>query len=166
MASGFTLLVNDAEVGSSEALYQACRFPHLPEAQRAIIAERSPMTAKMRSTALCDQSRPDWMRVRVRLMRWCLRLKLAQHWERFSALLLSTGSRPIVEVSRRDAFWGAKPEPAGLLVGANVLGRLLMELREELRRSDDVWLRTIAPPEVPDLLLLGRPVGSVVGRQS
>lgn len=166
MASGFGLLVNGVAIGSSEALYQACRFPHLPDVQQAIVRERSPMTAKMRSVALRDQSRVDWARVRVRLMRWCLRVKLAQHWERFSALLLSTGVRPIVEVSRRDAFWGAKPEAAGLLVGANILGRLLMELREERRHANEDWLRTITPPDVPNLLLLGGPVGPVAGRQT
>ena len=30
MAGGFPLVVNGTEIRTSEALYQACRFPHLP----------------------------------------------------------------------------------------------------------------------------------------
>ena len=39
MASGFPLRVNGVRIHTSEALYQACRFPHMPEVQRKIIAE-------------------------------------------------------------------------------------------------------------------------------
>jgi ribA/ribD-fused uncharacterized protein len=108
MAPGFPLKVNGVLIRTSEALYQACRFPHLPKVQRLIIDEGSPMTAKMKSKSYRSQSRPDWDAVRVRIMRWCLRVKLAQHWETFSRLLLATGDQPIVEDSRKDDFWGAK----------------------------------------------------------
>ena len=47
MASGFPLSVNGIHIRTCEALYQACRFPHLPEVQELIIAQKSPMTAKM-----------------------------------------------------------------------------------------------------------------------
>src|SRR2546426_7568195 len=42
----------------------------------------------------------------------------------------------IVEDSRKDDFWGAKASDEGTLVGMNVLGRLLMELREDLRGTN------------------------------
>jgi len=74
-------------------------------------------------------------------MRWCIRVKLVQNWRRFSSLLLATGNRPIVEKSWKDSFWGAKPLEDGRLVGRNVLGRLLMELREELRQPGKERLR-------------------------
>ena len=66
-----------------------------------------------------------------KVMRWCLRVKLAQIWDEFSRLLLATGDRPIVEESRKDEFWGAKVVNTDTLVGVNALGRLLMELREK-----------------------------------
>lgn len=158
MSAGFPLRVAGIEVQSSEALYQACRFPHLPEVQRQILRERSPMTAKMHSRAHRDETRPDWDRVRVKIMRWCLRLKLAQHWERFGALLESTGDRTIVESSRKDAFWGAIPTEDGTLVGLNVLGRLLMELREQFLGADRGSLRIVEFPDVSQLALLGQPL--------
>lgn len=159
MAGGYPIRVNGIRILTSEALYQACRFPHLPDVQRMIIGENSPMTAKMRSKPYRKDSRCDWDHVRVRIMRWCLRMKLASNWSAFSDLLLKTGDRPIVEESRKDDFWGAKGSYDGsLLVGMNVLGRLLMELREQMTElGRDGFLRVELPP-VPDFLLLGRPI--------
>lgn len=161
MAGGYPLFVNDVRILTSEALYQACRFPHLPDVQRLIIEQRSPMTAKMKSKPYRKDSRSDWNAVRVNIMRWCLRVKLVQHWERFGDLLLSTGDCPIVEHSRRDPFWGAKPVDAETLSGLNVLGRLLMELREILRGPEADTLKVVQPPAVSQFLLYDQPIGVV-----
>lgn len=159
MASGFPLSVNDTRIRTSEALYQACRFPHLPEVQRLIIEQKSPMTAKMKSKPHRKESRTDWDYVRVKIMRWCLRVKLAQNWRSFRKLLLDTGDRAIVEQSRKDDFWGAKPIDEETLVGMNVLGRLLMELREAVRTEGHEAFRLVEPLDIPEFLLLGRPIG-------
>ncbi len=163
MAPGYPVRINGVRILTVEALYQACRFPHLPEVQRKIIAQTSPMTAKMVGKPFRGDSRADWDRVRVKLMRWVLRLKLASHWSQFSALLLSTGDMAIVEDSRKDDFWGAMPSDASTLVGMNVLGRLLMELREEIKQGTE--LRRVELPAIPDLLLFGEVMGSVDFRQ-
>lgn len=159
MAGGYPIRVNGIRILTSEALYQACRFPHLPDVQRMIIGENSPMTAKMRSKPYRKNSRRDWEQVRIRIMRWCLRMKLANNWSAFSDLLLRTGDRPIVEQSRKDDFWGAKAVGDGdTLVGMNVLGRLLMELREQVKEHGrDAFLR-VETPGIPDFQLLGRPI--------
>src|SRR5579883_984886 len=159
MAAGYPLVINGARILTSEALYQACRFPHRPEVQKLIIEQASPMAAKMKSKPYRKDSRPDWEQVNVDIMRWCLRVKLAQNWERFGELLRSTGERPIIEESKRDAFWGAKPTDATTLAGRNVLGRLLMELRDQLRGPDAEALRTVQPLPLPDFLFLGQPIG-------
>lgn len=156
MAGGFPLFVNGIRILTSEALYQSCRFPHRPEVQWLILGQPSPMTAKMKSKPYRHDSRPDWDRVRVKIMRWCLRVKLAQNWDAFSSLLLETRDRPIVEESRKDDFWGARPVDEQTLVGMNVLGRLLMELREAVKAEGRV-LR-VEPVAIPDFLLGGRPI--------
>ena len=163
MAPGYPVRINGVRILTVEALYQACRFPHLPEVQRKIIDQTSPMTAKMVGKPYRGDSRPDWDRVRVKIMRWVLRVKLATHWSQFSALLLSTGDMPIVEDSRKDDFWGAMPTGASTLVGMNVLGRLLMELREEVKQGAE--LRRVEPPAIPDLLLYGEVINAVDFRQ-
>jgi len=161
MAGGFPLRVNGVRIATSEALYQACRFPHRPEVQRLVIEQTSPMTAKMKTKPYRNDTRPDWERVRTKIMRWCLRVKLAQNYSDFSQLLLSTGERPIVEESSKDDFWGAKPVDGGRLVGKNVLGRLLMELRKELREFEARQLREVLPVDIPDFLLFGRPIETI-----
>ncbi len=163
MAAGFPLQVNGVRILTSEALYQACRFPHLPDVQRAIIGQHSPMTAKMKSKPYRNESRSDWDQVRFKVMRWCLRVKLAQHYEAFGQLLLATQDRPIVEQSRKDDYWGAKASGVAdeVLIGQNVLGRLLMELREQLKSDTTGELKMVAPLAVPNFSLLGKPIGMV-----
>ena len=159
MAPSFPLVVNNARIRTSEALYQACRFPGRPDVQLQIIVDRSPMTAKMRSKPFRGDTRPDWDSVRVQVMRWCLRVKLAQNWQKFSDLLLSTGESPIVEKKvRHTDFWASTEQPDGTLVGMNVLGRLLMELREQLKSGEVENLRSVEPLSIPDFLLFGQPI--------
>ena len=44
------------------------------------------------------------------------------------------------------------------LVGQNILGRLLMELRDQLRGPTGNEFRKVALPQVKDLLLYGEPI--------
>ncbi|WP_082515544.1 NADAR family protein [Sphingomonas sp. Leaf412] len=160
MAPGYPVMIGDRRVATVEALYQACRFPHLPDVQEMILAQGSPMTAKMRAKPFRSRSRGDWDDARVPIMKWCLRAKLAWNWRRFGALLEETGTRAIVEDSRRDPFWGAVPQEDGTLEGRNVLGRLLMQLREHYRDDPDS-LRSVKPLRLPDFMLLEMPIGIV-----
>lgn len=161
MAPGFPVVVLGHRIRTSEALYQACRFPHMPEIQRMILNEGSPMTAKMRSKPFRKESRPDWDDVRVKVMKWCLRVKLVYNWRKFSELLFSTGDRPIVEDSRKDSYWGAMPQDADTLNGQNVLGRLLMELRGRLQEDPDS-LRSVRPLHIRNFCLLGEPIPMIM----
>jgi type I restriction enzyme S subunit len=161
MAAGFPLAVNDIPIRTAEALYQSCRFPHLPEIQHLIIRQASPMTAKMKSKPFRPHSRPDWERVRVKIMGWCLRVKLCQNWEGFSELLIGTGDRPIVEFSRKDDFWGAKPVAADLLCGTNALGRMLMALRDEVKHEGRCRFIEVERPRLSYFRLYGKEIGVV-----
>ncbi len=163
MASGYPLFVNGIGILTSEALYQVCRFPHKPELQRAIIQQRSPMNAKKLSWQHLDDSRDDWDAVRHKVMRWCLHVKLAQNYLSFGQLLLSTQDRPIVELSWKDDFWGARPMDGNddILVGQNVLGRLLMELREKLRLDGKGALKQVPPMRVGNFMVLGSLIETV-----
>lgn len=159
MAPGYPMIVNGVRIRTSEALYQACRFPSRPDIQKQIINDPSPMTAKMRSKPFRKDTRPDWESVRVKVMRWCLRVKLAQNFDKFGRLLVSTGEMPIVEKKvRRKDFWGATEMPDGMLVGMNVLGRLLMELREQHANKGYESLRRVEPLEIPDFSLFSMPI--------
>lgn len=158
MAPGFELDVGSARTGSSEALYQALKFPQAHETQSLILQAPSPKAAKRIAREHAKDARGDWPGVRVRVMRWCLRVKAVQHAS-FVTVLLETGDAPIVERSNRDGFWGALPGPGGTLTGKNVLGRLLMELREEVR----AWGPDpcVSAPDEAVARLLGAPLPNI-----
>lgn len=138
-----------ARFATSEALYQALKHDdsHL---QRQIAAAASPVKAKRLSWA--RQCRDDLDLVAV--MRWAVALKADQHLAAtFGPLLRATGERPIVEMSKVDAFWGALAQPDGRLAGQNWLGRLWMEVRAAIAGG---WPdRTLLTPP-PGLVLFGR----------
>lgn len=169
MAGGYPLEVNDVEITSSEALYQALRFPDHPEIQQEIIVQASPMSAKMKAKKDGRKekfSRADWNLVNVEIMRWCLRVKLVQHFDEFFETLMSTKARAIVERSRKDRFWGAVLEEDGALRGENRLGLLLRELRTEVKAwlyaaDDDTPYPAVQPPDIDNFRLLGRKIGTV-----
>ena len=54
-------------------------------------------------------TRADFEDYKVEIMNWCLKLKLANHPIRFGRALQKTGAHAIVEESKKDSFWGAKP---------------------------------------------------------
>lgn len=161
MAGSFPLTVNGIPIRTSEALYQACRFPHKPDLQRLIVEQKSPMTAKMKGKPHRHESRDDWDMVRLAIMRWCLEVKLAQNWDAFSEVLLSTGDCPIVEHSRKDDFWGAKPIDDEKLAGANYLGLLLQNLRERVKREPRESLLYVLPLPISDFLLYGEQIREI-----
>lgn len=74
---------------------------------------------------------PNWNKIKVDRMRRVLRAKFTQH-EDLKELLLSTENRQIVEDSKFDSYWGIGKNGKG----KNVLGKLLMERRSELRRDE------------------------------
>ena len=164
MASGFPLMVNGVQILSSEALYQACRFPDHFSVQEKIINERSPMTAKMVSKPFRVHTRDEWDNTRIKIMRWCLRVKLAQNFTEFGKLLETTQDKPIVEDSRKDDFWGAirDKENPNILHGVNALGRLLMELRQfynQKRYSYEMFV--VEPLNIPNFTLYGQPISKI-----
>ncbi len=132
MASGYSINLNGYNILSSEALYQSLKYVD-SEIQKKIIAEKSPMTAKMISKKYKEYIRDDWDDIKIPVMKWCLRVKLINNWAKFGYLLESTGDFDIVEDSYKDQFWGAKQVSDNLLIGRNYLGRLLKMLREEYR---------------------------------
>lgn len=162
MATGFPLQVNGVEIRTTEALYQACRFPHLPEIQQKIIEQKSPMLAKMISNTNKEKSREDWDNIRLKVMKWCINIKLAQNFVSFGAVLHETGLKNIVENSAKDNFWGAIPNEEGtIFTGKNALGILLMDLRQAFYSKDTFSLLFVEPPQIENFLLYNEPIGTI-----
>lgn len=154
MSNDYPLMVNGVKAGSSEALYQACRYPHKPEWQAIIMGANLPMIAKRiaRKNEWLAETRSDWEEIRVDVMRWVLQVKMAQHPRRMRAIFEKARRRPIVERSPKDSFWGAILGEDGVLRGENMLGISLMELRNIASP-----LRVV-PPEIIDFKIGGNAI--------
>lgn len=137
MAAGFPLRYAGLSFPSSESLYQSLRFrPHEPHL--ALVVGQLPSgMAKERAHASAASTRSDWLDdAALSAMRFAVRMKADQH-DSVRETLLATGEADIVELSTRgDDYWGAvRTGDAGVLVGRNVLGRILMETRDDIVRG-------------------------------
>ena len=133
---------------TSEHLYQAAKFGAAPDVQRRIANARTAREAATIGRSPVAGLDPRWTAQRMDAMRWVLRMKREANAASIDAALARTGDRAIVEVSTRDAWWGAKPA-GNSYRGGNVLGRLWMELRQQLRDDDPAarsaaWLGRIS----------------------
>lgn len=150
MAPNFPLFINGVQLRTSEALYQALRFPDNPEIQMEIIKFSSPISAKKFARMHNHKTRTDWYTQRFKIMKLCLEIKLFQNYDIFSKVLLATKNLSIVEFTDKDKVWGATLEN-NIYVGTNALGRLLMELREKVRNDQF----ELSIPEIENLRFLG-----------
>lgn len=130
--SAFTLYWRGIRFDTSEAAYHWEKFPGTPyKAIRAFI-RTAPSAHEAFKVAERNREhrRPDWDSVKVDIMREILRAKAGQH-DYVRRKLLETGERELVENSWRDGFWGWGANRDGV----NMLGRLWMEIRAEIRRT-------------------------------
>lgn len=113
---------------TTEALYQAMKFVEEDIREKIRLAP-NPKTAKNIAWAN-SISHPDWEEAKVDIMLRILTMKAQQH-KSIRDLLESTGDRDIIEVSKKDAFWGTGPNNDG----QNMLGKLWMRVRATLRET-------------------------------
>lgn len=115
---------------TSEHYFQAQKFAGLPDEEEVRQADRARTAAEMGR----DRRRPlraDWNEVKDDVMRQAVLAKFTQHAV-LRELLLSTGDATLVEHTVNDNYWGDGGDGSG----KNMLGRILMEVREELREKD------------------------------
>jgi N-glycosidase YbiA len=114
---------------TSEHYFQAQKFagtPHEEEVRRQKTPRQAAELGRDRKRPL----RKDWEAVKDDVMCQAVRAKFSQH-EELRAILLGTGDALLVEHTERDAYWGDGGDGSG----KNMLGRILMVVREELRQE-------------------------------
>ena len=154
------LFVNETFIPSVEALYQSCKYPLFPNIQKEILSQDNAMLAKYISRKYIEYQRQDWEVVKYSIMRWCLMVKLIQEWDELAPLLLKTKGCPIVEYSRKDTIWGAIPYGRDKLKGKNILGRLLMDIRDKYIITNKKP-QFIPPLQISSFQLFGVNIGRV-----
>ena len=124
----FPIQVRGKRWPTSEHFFQARKFEDA-ESQEEIRQAKTPMIAARMGRDRKRKLRRDWESVKVAVMREALQAKFQQH-EDLARQLLATGEAKLVEHTQNYDYWG----DGGDGRGQNMLGRLLMEVREELRQ--------------------------------
>lgn len=159
---GYDLELNGTRIPTTEHLYQAMRFPHLPDFQQAILDVEGGIPSKRFTYTRLSDTRRDWHEVNIEIMVFCVRLKMATYPDAFRASLKRVGDRPIVEMSRRDGFWGAKPGfDQAVLKGANLLGQICSEAGVWLMDKPEGEPIVVPAPGSGDMRFLGRSLEDV-----
>lgn len=120
---------------TAEHLYQWLKIADAETAYKILVAE-SPAEAKK----LGKIGRPiiNWNSLRLIVMKNVVSAKFTQNTD-LADKLLNTGNAKLIEGNTwGDTFWGQCP----LGVGENNLGRILMEVRDELKEQRDVHEKT------------------------
>jgi CYTH domain-containing protein/predicted NAD-dependent protein-ADP-ribosyltransferase YbiA (DUF1768 family) len=136
--SRFVIVHEEQAWGSTEALFQALRFPEdspiREEIRLALNGYDAKQVAKANRTkmSVVPTSEED-----LDNMRLCIRLKIEQHTH-LKDILMGSEDIPIYEdVTKRgegnsNLIWGAIKQEDGSWKGDNIMGVLWMELRQEL----------------------------------
>lgn len=122
-------------VPTAEHGYQAAKFED-SEARAQVLQAPDGITAKEVADKLKESGVPireDWEEIKVDVMKDVVARKFAAG-SRAAYLLLQTGNEELIEGNTwDDTFWGVCPP--GSTNGLNMLGRILMVTRAELRRQ-------------------------------
>ena len=114
---------------TTEHYFQAQKFVGTPyvgvirkltSAREAFQLARDPKVSRWR--------RSDWDGVKDDVMLKALRLKFMQH-DKLQRKLLETGDKTLIEHTTNDSYWGDGGDGSG----RNMLGKLLMQVRGDLR---------------------------------
>lgn len=117
------LTMDGLEYPSVEHAYQAAKSASRKD-RKAISECATPGEAKKLGQKV--EMRPDWDEVKIPIMRSLLKKKFS--YRRLKKALLETGDAYLEEGNTwGDRFWGVCNS-----IGENHLGKLLMEIREEL----------------------------------
>ncbi len=114
---------------TTEHYFQAQKFPQTEHCDQIRQAKTPKDAAKMGR----ERSRPlrqDWEQVKDDIMRKAVLRKFETHAD-IREILLATGEEEIVENAPGDYYWGCGKDGSG----KNMLGQILMEVREILRKG-------------------------------
>lgn len=127
--SAHKILLKGKSWKTTEHYFQAQKFAGKSDEEELRLADSPMQVAKMGR----DRERPlrkDWEEVKDDIMRDALRAKFTQNKE-LKQTLLETGDATLVEHTGNDNYWADGGDGSG----KNMLGILLMELREELKNE-------------------------------
>ncbi|WP_422930204.1 NADAR family protein [Singulisphaera sp. PoT] len=127
--SPYPILLRGKRWPTTEHYFQAQKFAGAPD-EEELRKAKSPMIVARMGRSRSRPLRKDWESVKVQIMHEAVLAKFTQH-EDLRALLIGTGDSKLVEHTTNDDYWGDGGDGSG----KNMLGILLMRVREELTRN-------------------------------
>lgn len=125
------LTVDGVTFYSAESLFQVMKLTD-PQARRHVFSMKGLWLKKVANKYAATVGRADWPEIFVDALKFCIMTKYAQNVE-FRAELARTGDRIIVESAhgRADTYSAKLSADGTTWTGGNLMGRLLMELRDK-----------------------------------
>jgi len=120
--------LDDIEFPTAEHAYQYAKFRLKAAADWAMQAPSAHLVAIVGHGLFAFDIVQDWSSIKVDRMRNVLYAKFTQNAD-LKVKLLETRDALLIEASKTDAFWGLGKNNNG----KNMLGKLLVELRQELK---------------------------------
>ena len=127
--AAYPFKINNKIWKTSEHYFQAQKFAGT-EHEEELRLVASPMVVARMGRSRQRPLRKDWEITKDDIMREALRAKFTQN-EELKKILLDTGDAELVEHTTNDSYWGDGGDGSG----KNMLGKLLMELRDELKNE-------------------------------
>jgi len=127
--SSFKLKWKGYDWMTSEHAYHSEKFKD-EELLEQLRSARSAHDAMVVAYANKDKRLKDWDSIKLGIMKEILHAKAEQH-PYVKKKLLESGDKELVENSWRDSYWGWGPNKDG----ENHLGKLWMEVRDEIRSN-------------------------------
>ncbi len=126
----FPIRVGGKTWPTSEHYFQAQKYAGT-QREEEVRQAKTPGEAARLGRSRKHPMRKDWESVKDGVMREAVLAKFTQH-EELLCLLLATGDETLVEHTENDDYWGDGGDGSG----KNMLGKILMSVREELRRRE------------------------------
>ena len=123
------IVIDGKEYPTSEHYFQSMKFPD-PDIREKIRTASSPALAKKLARQYKSEVRSDWFDVSLQVMETALKAKFSI--PELKQKLLATGEMELQEGNTwNDKFWGVDLKSGE---GENHLGRLLMKIRNDLKK--------------------------------
>lgn len=134
----FPWAIEDLTFATSEAAFQALKCHDNEENVRQFMQCSDPKKAKALGRRVTLRS--DWEQIKVKWMFVVIYCK----FEPRRQVLLKTGTAKLIENNPRDKFWGCGSKKNG----RNVLGKILMMVRNQLKNDENVDLVEFDPTNI------------------
>ena len=124
------IIIDHTEWLTVEHYFQAMKFPDHPEVREVI--RKTPKVVETKNIANSQFANfvdwKQWDKIKDEVMYKALKAKFDQHRD-LKQILLSTEDAEIIEHTKNDSYWADGGDGSG----QNMLGKLLMRIRDEIK---------------------------------